>query len=390
VLTAFDERLAAEREQAARALLSSPLLTADADAQAFTLVRRHSDWLTDRFRHLLGYRLAVRGSHARLYKRPRAAYHDRPARIRPGSIRPGPEDGWAPFTRRHYVLLSLALATLEAHHGRSQALIGGLADEVAGLGAELGLRVDFERRDERKAFADALDLLLRLGVLTQRDGSREAFVARDTAVEEALFDIQHDRLGDLKATPAALTGVQSVDQLLAEDYPASEDGDRARRRHRIVRTLVEEPVLYVDELEPAEQDTYRSQRHRLEPELETLTGLHAERRAEGSALVDATRQLTDIRFPTRSTESVLALLACERLRAIAHDDARNPLPRGEVEMLIATQRERLGIDAGAELDRAALALLETHRLIEPLEPAQIRVLPAVARFARPTVRRHEQ
>ena len=56
----------AERERAARALLMSPLLTAEGDPEAFTLVRRHGEWLTDRFRHLLGYRLAIRGDHARL------------------------------------------------------------------------------------------------------------------------------------------------------------------------------------------------------------------------------------------------------------------------------------------------------------------------------------
>lgn len=384
--TALDDRNADERRQAARALLMHPLLAAEDNPDAFTLVRRHGEWLTDRFRHLLGYRLAIRGDHARLYKRPRIAYADRPARIRPGSLRPGPEDGWAPFTRRHYVLLALALATLESHHGRSQALIGGLAGEVAALGSELGLRVDFERRDERKAFADALELLCRLGLLRQRDGSSDAFVSRDEQLDEALFDIEHGRLGDLKATPLAFTEVHGVEDLLAEDYPASEDGERARRRHRIARALVEEPVLYVEELEPAEQDTYRSQRHRLEPELEALTGLEAERRAEGSALIDASRRLTDVRFPTRSTESLLALLACERIRSAAYDAGRNPLPRSEAEALLADVRERLGVDAGPELDEAALALLEAHRLIATEEPAQIRALPAIARFSRPTLR----
>lgn len=385
MLSALDDRVAVERQRAARALLMRPLLTAEGDPESFTLVRRHGEWLADQFRHLLGYRLAIRGEHARLYKRPRVAYRDRPARIRPGSARPGPEDGWSSFGRRHYVLLALTLAALEAHHGRSQALIGGLAGEVATLGAELGLRVDFERRDERRSFADVLELLCRLGVLRQRDGSRDAFVARDERLEEALFDLEHGRLGDLKATPLALTGIEHVEELLAEDYPASDDGERARRRHRIARTLVEEPVLYVEGLAPAEQDSYRSQRHRLEPELETITGLQAERRAEGSALIDATRRLSDVRFPSRSTESLVALLACERLRSVAHDAQRNPLPRSEVEALLADLRDRVQLDAGSELDGSVLELLEAHRLIAPEEPAQVRVLPAAARFARPTL-----
>ena len=166
-------------------------------------------------------------------------------------------------------------------------------------------------------------------------------------------------------------------------YP--ERGCGGRRGDK--RALVEEPVLYVGELEPAEQDTYRSQRHRLEPELEWLTGLQAERRAEGSALVDHGKRLTDIRFPTRSTESQLALVLCERLRAAAYDAERNPLPRSEVGALLAELRERFDLDAGHELDEAALSLLESHRLIIPAEPAQLRVLPAIARFSRPTLRR---
>lgn len=382
----LDERLAEERRHAARALLMTPLLTAERDPVAFTLVRRNSDWLTDRFRHLLGYRLSVRADHARLYKRPHRPYRDRPARVRPGSMRPGPEDGWQPFSRRHYVLLALTLAALESQHGRSQALIGGLAAEASALGAELGLRVDFERREERKAFADALELLCRLGVLRQRDGSRDAFIARDESRDEALFDVEHGRLGDLKATPLALTDVHGIDDLLAEEYAPTEDGERARRRHRIARTLVEEPVLYVDELASAEQDTYRSQRHRLEPELEALTGLTAERRAEGSALIDPSRSLTDVRFPTRSAESSLALLLCERLRATSFETGRNPLPRSEVASLLGDLRARLELDAAPELDAAVLELLEAHRLVAAEEPAQLRVLPAIARFTRPTLR----
>jgi uncharacterized protein (TIGR02678 family) len=388
VLSAAEEHVRHERQEAARALLMHPLLAAEQHPRAFTLIRRHEPWLTERFRHLLGYRLAVRTAHVRLYKRSCRPYRDRPARIRPGSAHPGPEDGWAPFTRRHYVLLALSLAALESHHGRSQALIGGLATEVAALGSELSLGIDFERREERKAFADGLELLCRLGALAQRDGSREAFVGRDEDRDEALFDIDHPRLADLRATPLALTEIESVDELLVEEYPPTEEGERARRRHRIARTLVEEPVLYVEELSEEERDSYRSQRHRLEPELEELSGLQAERRAEGSALIDRTGALTDVRFPTRSTESLLALLLCERLRAAAVGADRNPLPGSEVAGLLAQLRERLELAATDvdALDEPVLELLEHHRLIAREQPAQVRVLPALARFASPTLR----
>src|SRR3954447_8482697 len=145
-------------------------------------------------------------------------------------MRPGPPDGWAPFGRRHYVLLALLLAALEAHPGRSQALIGALADEAASVGAELGIAIDFARREERKAFAEALELLVRLGALRQRDGSTAAFVGADETHEEALFDIDRGRLGDLRAGSAALGGVSTSEELLSgeEDHPATEDGRRTR------------------------------------------------------------------------------------------------------------------------------------------------------------------
>ncbi len=375
-----DEHVALERCRAVRALLMRPLLLAEVDPEGFALVRRHRDWIAERFEHLLGYRLSVRADHARLHKQPLRPYRDRPARIQPVSRRPGPEDGWRAFSRRHYVLMALLLAVLEAHQGRSQALIGDLATEVGALGSELGLRIDFERRDERKAFAEALDLLVRNGVLRRRDGSAEVFVSRDTSAEEALFDVEHSRLGDIKGTAAAIAEDSTAESLIALPAPATEEGERARRRRRIAATLVEEPVLYTDELTPAEVDSYRAQRHRIEPELELLTGLVAERRREGSALVDPGRALTDRRFPTRSSESQLALLLCARLRRLAHESGREAIPLPDIESELAKLRRRSRVVGGAEVDAGVLELMRAHRLIE-LDGGLLRVLPACARFA---------
>jgi hypothetical protein len=76
----------AERQRAARALLQQPLLSAESDLAAFALVRRHQDWLRDRFEHLQGYRLAVRTEHARLHKRTFRTYRDRGARVQPTGL----------------------------------------------------------------------------------------------------------------------------------------------------------------------------------------------------------------------------------------------------------------------------------------------------------------
>ncbi|WP_354643294.1 DUF2398 family protein [Kitasatospora camelliae] len=58
-----------ERRTAARLLMAHPLVTADGPHGAgFPLIRRHADWLTDRFREVLGYPLTVAAGHARLRK----------------------------------------------------------------------------------------------------------------------------------------------------------------------------------------------------------------------------------------------------------------------------------------------------------------------------------
>ncbi len=64
-----DVALAAERRTAARLLLAHPLIASDGPhADLFPLIRRHADWLGKRFQQVLGYRLLVDSSYARLFK----------------------------------------------------------------------------------------------------------------------------------------------------------------------------------------------------------------------------------------------------------------------------------------------------------------------------------
>ena len=67
--SAHDVALAAERRTAARLLLAHPLVTsAGPHSDAFPLIRRHADWLAQRFQQVFGYRLLVEASYARLFK----------------------------------------------------------------------------------------------------------------------------------------------------------------------------------------------------------------------------------------------------------------------------------------------------------------------------------
>src|SRR5207253_10567192 len=98
--------LDSERQRAMRAILQQPLLGAQGPyAEAYLLVRRHAQWLKEWFSRHPDWNFHIDSEIARLRKTPSDfADGTRPA--------VDPSRG-ASFTKRRYVLLCLALATLE-------------------------------------------------------------------------------------------------------------------------------------------------------------------------------------------------------------------------------------------------------------------------------------
>jgi uncharacterized protein (TIGR02678 family) len=167
-VTEHETQLEAQRVTAFRALLARPLLSADRDE--FALVRRHFRELRRRFSDLLGYELLLRADHARLRKLPVRVDDTRPARIVPAAREKVAEDRWRPFTPRHYALFALSLAALE--QSPPQTSISLLARSVGELAREESITLDFERREHRRTLAEAVELLVHLGVLVLEDGVR--------------------------------------------------------------------------------------------------------------------------------------------------------------------------------------------------------------------------
>ena len=90
-----------------------------------------------------------------------------------------------------------------------------------------------------------------------------------------------------------------------------EEGRRLRLRQLTARRLAEDPVVYLADLPADEVSYFRQQRRFIGERLETLTGMPAEHRAEGSALLDHTvGDGTDLRFPTQQRDRQAALLLC--------------------------------------------------------------------------------
>ncbi|MGH2741199.1 MAG: TIGR02678 family protein, partial [Thermoleophilaceae bacterium] len=274
----------------------------------------------------------------------------------------------------------------------------GLVRAVADAGArcEPPLALDFERRAERIAFADALDLLCAWGVLRLDDGARASFSRREQGEDEALFTIDRKRLASLLRDSARVLAAGTVADLLDDvgEYAPTDEGRARRLRHRLARRLAEDPVLYVDELSDEERAYFHRQRAYLEERVAAATGLVPERRAEGTACIEGERWLTDLPFPARSARKQAALLLCDELaRRLALGEAE--LDRAELRAWARGLLQRHGESLGRspddpvdvdELVADALEVLVGIGAAAPTSAGGGRALPLCARFREPELR----
>ncbi len=309
-----------ERRTALRALLQKPLLTpVDATASAFVLVRRHRDWLADWFAHYADWSLVVTAEAARLRKQPAHATD---------STRGAVESGKGePFNRARYVLFCLALAALE--RGGRQITLGRLAESVTiALAADpafaaCGFLWSLDHANGRRDFVNVLRMLVALRVLRRLQGNEENLVHDRTS--DALYNVSRPVLALLLSARRSPSLIGASDfhsrlaALLETSQPDTPDARNRALRTGLVRRLLDDPVVYYEELDPEQRVYLDRQRGFLLPDLEAATGLRAEVRAEGIALVDLDGDCTDAGLPEEGTEGHLTLLLAtwlaDRLRA---------------------------------------------------------------------------
>ena len=316
-------------QRAARLILTHHLVTSTfPDPNALPLLRRWATELRDDLREILGYRLEVTETTARLF-----TVADR---LDPGAGTATHTD--RPFDRRRYAYLALALAALGRAGG--QISLSELADHVASDASQVdGVDLVTDRAVDRDAFVDAVAWLATRGAITLADGDAGAW-ASDPESGEALYDIDRSVVAALFRPPQALQHLYSVRGLLAgqDGGPGASDGQRAESARRVRRALIQRPVVYAEALD--DSDALQLALPRTTADLEVLTGLVAERRAEGVALVDTSGRLSDLRFPGTGTVAQVALLLageiCDRvLDPDLPPPARHPLPRDDHDTLVA-------------------------------------------------------
>jgi Protein of unknown function (DUF2398). len=219
-----------------------------------------------------------------------------------------------------------------------------------------------------------------------------------TAAGDVLYDVQRRVLAALLACargPSTFAAGSEPTEpstrlaALVDEYVA--DTPEARRtalRHQLARRLLDDPVVYFDELDGEARDYFANQRGVLAARLCEWTGLAAEQRAEGTALVDADGELSDARLPAEGTLAHATLLLAGYLAEVARGDLGRWIGEVQIAAFLRQAADEYGKywrkaerEPGAEtaLTRQALAQLEALKLIER-DGAAARARPALARF----------
>jgi uncharacterized protein (TIGR02678 family) len=370
-ISAMDRQRQSERRRALRALLAEPLLTAAGAPDEMVLVRRHADWLREWLARNCGWVLTVDVEMARLRKTP--------ADLTDGTRAACDPTSGAPFSRRRYVMLCLALAALE--RADRQTTLGNVAREILGAAAaepifaSAAMSFDLESRDVRRDLVHVVRWLLARRVLVRVHGTEEHFVSGGGDV---LYNVNRPVLAGVLAVrrgPSTISSPTLAERLAAivEEGPAESDDARNRRaRFSLTRRLLDDPVVYHDDLEPYEREYLASQRPHLLRQIEEATGLVGEVRREGIACVDPDGELTDEAMPMEGTEGHLTLLLAEFLAGHARRSPGAVVPTtAVVQHVVRLQRQhgehwrRAATQAGAEMTLAedAVRRLEALRLV---------------------------
>jgi uncharacterized protein (TIGR02678 family) len=374
-----------EFRSALRALLMSPLM--GPQHEALPLVRRHAEALRDWFQAQAGWPLLVERDGARLLKRP--------ADLGDASR------GLPRFDRARYVLLCLACAVLE--RAEAQITLRALGERLLTMAAEpalasRGYSFGLQTQGERRALVTVCQTLLGLGVLQRVAGDEDGFVQGQAQQGDALYDVQRRALAAVLAavrgpsTWPAGAGPLSLDErlqsLVQELVADSDEGRRTALRQRLARCLLDDPVVYLDELDEAERAYFVNQRGPLAARLAEATGLVAEQRAEGTALTDEGAELSDIALPAEGTESHATLLVAEHLAArLRRGEAEAPAV-AEIAAFLAEARQTHGRywrkqarEPGGEHELAAAALQRLAQLkLLRLHAGRVIARPAIARY----------
>jgi len=376
-----------ERHRAARALLRHPPLTrAGPDPAAFAQVRRHAAWLREWFASEAGWALHVESGLARLRKRPAGSAD---------ATRPATSDrSGVAFSRRRYALFCLVLAALE--RADAQVTLGRLAEQVLSLATDdaltaAGVTFTLGRREDRLDLVAVARFLIANHVVVRVAGDELAYVNQ---AGDALYDVNRHVLAGLLVTSRGPSLVGTGDferriQALGEEtvFDSADARNRALR-HALTRRLLDDPVVYLEELSPDERGYLTSQRPFLLARITEATGLVPEIRSEGIALLDPEGEASDLQMPEEGTNGHATLLLAELLAGVLKERREGAVPLADLQTTMTGwiqdfrqhwRKETREPGAEVMLCRQAIDRLEGLGLVRSTADG-ISPRPALARF----------
>jgi uncharacterized protein (TIGR02678 family) len=393
VMTTANPETDAERRSAVRALLRNPLLAAAGDtSKEYDLVRRHSVWLKYWFAKFPMWSLHVDNNVARLRKTPPDFQDETRSAIDATS--------GSAFSRRRYALFCLSLAALE--RAERNVTLGQIAEavmEFVAADSELsaaGFVFDISNHDHRRDLVHAVRFLLRLGLINRLHGDEQQFLSR-SSVPDAVYAIDRSLLAvmlNVSRSPSALEaedgpGRKDPGSLFAVQPPLTEELRNRRTRARLVRTLLDDPILYLSELTGEERVYLERQKSYLLRQIQEATGLIPEVRREGIAMVDDAADVTDIKLPEEGTDGHVSLLLAAWVAEQCRRAPGRVIPLQEVHQYVGAliqahrSRWRKAVrEPGAEAQLAEDALLRLSglRLVRITSDGVV-PLAAVGRYA---------
>lgn len=293
------EQLAERMQAAAHALLNRPWLLKEEDQEIFFWIKDHYEELRDWFMDQTGFALVVTRSLAKLEKAPVAAH---------------PWMGFGEFREtRDYVYFAYALWYLEGKTEMDQFLLSDLVEEVREQMGTAGLETDWKLYTHRLSMARALKKLAALGVLIAVDGDESGW-AQDEA-RNALYECSPHSRYVLRRFPQDLTAYgrmeELADPILYADTP---DGANLRRRHRVYRRFLLEPVVLDRQWEDDLLPYVLTQRRAIIDHLQRMFGYEGRRYREGLLFFYPELTSEGQLFPTLAGVSDVVLLLSGELR----------------------------------------------------------------------------
>lgn len=326
---------ALERKQAcAHALLNRPWILKEEEPDLYFAIKDHYEELRDWFMDQAGYPLIVTRNMAKLERTPAVAH------------------SWMGFEEfrevRDYVFFTYVLWFLEGKTEMDQFLLSEIVEEVREQMAVTGQDCEWKNYRHRLSMARALKKLTSLGALILVDGD-ESNWAQDQE-KNALYECSSHARYVLRRFPQDLTMYSDKNQLTDPiSYANTPDGDNIRRRHRVYRRLLLEPVVMDKHWDEDLLPYVLTQRRSIIDHLHRMFGWEGRRYKEGLLFFHPELTSEAKLFPTLSGVSDLVLLlAGELRRQLNQEDSRVDaeadgtirLERSELEGIILRLQER--------------------------------------------------